>query len=68
MAKLEDFQAALAAVDAETTRIGVLITELLAQLANGGLTSAQEAEVLTQIQAAADKLKGVGTSVENPVP
>ena len=68
MSKLEDFQAALAAVDAETTRIGVLIQELLAKLAAGGLTADEEAGILASLNAAGERLKAVGTSVEEPVP
>jgi len=68
MATLEQFKAALSAVDAETTRIGDYIATLLAQLNRTDLTEAQEAEVLAGLQAAADRLKTVGTSVEQPVP
>lgn len=68
MAKLEDFQAALTAVDAETTRIGDYIQQLLGQLTRTDLTDAQETTILAGLQAAADRLKNVGTSVTAPVP
>ena len=68
MAKLEDFQGALDAVDQETTRIGSFIEQILAQLNRTDLTDAQEAEVLAKLQLAADRLKTVGGSVTQPVP
>ncbi len=68
MAKLADFQAALEAVDAETTRIAGYIQELLAKLAAGGLTEEEESTVLANLGAAAERLKGVGVSPETPVP
>lgn len=68
MAKLEDFQRALQAVDAETTRIGDYIQQLLSQLNRTDLTDEQEATVLASLNAAADRLKGIGVSVETPVP
>lgn len=68
MAKLEDFEAALKAVDDETTRIGNLIQELTEQLNRTDLTAEQEAEILAKLSAAGERLKGVGTSVEEPVP
>ncbi len=68
MAQLQEFKDALAAVDAETTRIGDYIGQLLEQLNRTDLTDAQEAEVLAGLKAAADRIKAVGTSVEEPVP
>ncbi len=68
MANLQDFKDALAKVDAETTRIGDYIKQLVDQLKAGGMTDAQEAEALAGLTAAADRLKAVGTSVEEPVP
>ena len=68
MATLAQFQTALTAVDAETTRIGVYIESILAQLNRTDLTDAEETAVLASLQAAADRLKGVGASVETPVP
>lgn len=63
-----DIAAALAAVDTETTRIATYLEGVLAQLNRTDLTEAQEAAVLAGIQAAADRLKGIGTSATNPVP
>ena len=68
MAKLEDFQRALADVDAETTRIGAKVQELLDKLAQGGLSAEEEAAVLAQLGAAAERLKLVAKDPENPVP
>src|SRR6185503_7601206 len=60
MQTLADFQAAFAEVDAETTRIGNYIEQILAQLNRTDLTDAEEATVLASLQAAATRLKGVG--------
>jgi hypothetical protein len=68
MAKIEQFQAALAAVDAETTRIADYLNSISAQLKRDDLTEAQEADVLAGLEAAAARLKGVGADVEAPIP
>lgn len=68
MASMEQFQAALQQVDQETTRIGNYIQQLLEQLNRTDLTDAQEEQLLAAIGAAADRLRSVGTTVENPVP
>lgn len=68
MASLADFQTALKAVDDETTRIANYIQDLLAKLSAGGMTPDEEATALAGINAAAERLKGVGVSVEQPVP
>jgi hypothetical protein len=68
MATLAQFQTALSEVDAETTRIGDYIAQLVAQLNRTDLTDAQEAEVLAALAAAGDRLKGIGQTVETPVP
>jgi hypothetical protein len=68
MASVAEFQAALDKIDAETTRIGTVIQDLLAQLTRTDLDAAAEADILSKINQAAERLKSVGTSVENPVP
>lgn len=68
MAQLQNFKDLLAAVDAETTRISDKITDLVAQLAAGGMTDAQEAEVLAGLTAAADRLKTIGADPADPIP
>lgn len=68
MATLTTFAELLAAIDAETTRIGVKIQTLIDQLAAGGLSAEDEATVLAGLGAAADKLKGIGVDPADPVP
>lgn len=68
MATLADFQNALAQIDAETTRIGVYIESIVTQLNRTDLTEEQETALHASLQAAADKLKGVGASVTTPIP
>ncbi len=64
MATLQEFQVLLSSIDTQTTAIGVEVTRiagvisgLLGQLAAGGLTAQEEAEVLAQGQASVDALK-----------
>ncbi len=68
MAKLQDFKDLLAAVDAETTRIALKIDELVGKLNAGGMTEAEEAEVLAQLSAHAAQLKAIGHDPNDPVP
>lgn len=68
MATVAQFQAALAAVDAETTRIAAKIDALIAELNADALDSAQEEAAFAGLQAAADRLRLVGVDVANPVP
>lgn len=68
MTTMEAWQAAFREIDAETTRIGVYIETVVAGLNRTDLTDAQEAVLLTDLQAAATKLKGVGKTPEQPIP
>jgi len=68
MPTIAEFETAFAAVDAETTRIANYILELLAMQKVEGLTEEEEMAIFDKLAAAADRLKGVGASVEEPVP
>lgn len=68
MSDIKEFTEALAKVNVETTRIGVLIKELVDKLAGGGLSAEQEAEVLVALRGAGTKLEGIGADVVNPAP
>lgn len=68
MPTVSQFEQAFQAIDQETTRIGDYIETVLAQLNRTDLSDAEEAEQLAKLHAAAERLKGVGASVENPVP
>lgn len=46
-------------IDAETTRLGTEIEEVLAKLAAGGMTAEEEAAILARGNAAAARLKGL---------
>ena len=63
-----DFDALVAAIDAETTRIGQKILDLLAKIAAGGMSPEEEQAALDSIAAAAERLKLVGADVDNPIP
>jgi hypothetical protein len=64
-----DFTSVLASIDEETTRVGVKIDELVAQLKAGGLSADEEAEVFAGLSAAAEKLKAIGKPVvEDEIP
>lgn len=68
MATKADFDALLAAVDAETTRIANKIQELIDRLGQGGLTVEEEAAVLTELSAASARLRTIGADPADPVP
>ncbi len=68
MATLQNFKDLLDAIDTETTRIAAKIDELVAKLAAGGMTEAEEAEVLAGLSAVSDHLKTIGADPVNPIP
>lgn len=68
MATQLEFDAALGALDAATNDIAADIAALKAQIAGGGLTAEQEADVLAKLDAAAAKLTGLAADPANPVP
>lgn len=67
MGMKEDFDAVLASIDAETTRIADFIAALLEQQNRTDLTAVQEAELKTAMDAALLRLKSVGNPA-TPVP
>ena len=68
MAKPASWDALLAAFDAETTRIANKIQTLLDQIAAGGMSELEEAEVQASLQAQVDRLKLVGADPVEPIP
>ena len=68
MATLADFQDVLTQIDTATTAIGVKIEKLTNQLATAGLTDAQEADILAQLHAEAQKLVSIAADPADPVP
>ncbi len=62
MATQAEFEAAFAELDAETTRIGAVIDDLVAKLNAGGLTAEQETAILAQVKAETDKLRALGAN------
>jgi ABC-type transporter Mla subunit MlaD len=68
MALQQEFLDVLKRIDDATTAIGERIQKLLDQLAAGGLTSDEEAAVLAQAKAQAEKLEGIAADPNNPVP
>lgn len=63
MATAQQFTDALKQADDETNRISQTMTDLIAKLQSGGLSSAEEDAALASLQGLADKLKTVGTNV-----
>lgn len=59
MATKEQFQQALADVTAALDNIAADITRLTDQLQNGGLTPAEETDILDQLRAVADRAKTI---------
>jgi hypothetical protein len=68
MATLEQFEAALARIDAATTDIAADIQSLKDQIAGAGLPADVENSVLSRLDTIAGQLEAIGGSVENPVP
>ena len=68
MATIAQYTEALNRIDTATTRIGADITTLLGRITGGGLTEAEEAQVLADIGTRAAALEAIADSVENPVP
>lgn len=61
MATLEQFQTALADINDATNNIAADIERLAGQI-SGGMTADQEAEVLSQLQGAAERLRAVAAT------
>jgi hypothetical protein len=59
MATIQEFQQALADINSATTNIADDIARLTDQLATGGLSADEEAQVLTELRTAADRLRSV---------
>lgn len=69
MATKLEFQQALADVTSALDNISADITRLTDQLAQGGLSEADEQEVFTQLRAVADRAKSIAdTTVDPEVP
>ena len=68
MSILDDFNATLGRIDAATTLIGANILALLALLAAGGLSPAEEAAILARIGVQATTLEQVAADSASPVP
>ena len=63
-----EFLAAVAEIDAETTRLADYIQTLVDRLASGGMSSEDEAAVFAALQSATTRLKGVAANPDAPVP
>ncbi len=68
MATMQNFQDLVSAFNAETDRLAAKIDEIMGQVANNGLSSADEEAVLTSLGAVKDRLSSLGADVSNPVP
>lgn len=65
---MDQFTEVLDRIDTATTEVAIEIRDLRDQLTAGGLTPAQEADVLARLGAAADRLEGIATDPDDPVP
>lgn len=68
MASQEEFESVLARIDTATNDIAEDIRNLKGQIEGQGLPRDVENRVLDSLNATAEKLEGIGSSVENPVP
>lgn len=63
-----EFTEALAAIDAETTRIAEAVEALEGQITGQGMSEAKEAELLAVTKSLATRLRGIAANPEAPVP
>jgi hypothetical protein len=68
MATPDSYAALVAALDAETTRIGLKVQEYLDTIAAGGMSAAEEDAAQAGLQAVADRLKAIGSDPAEPIP
>lgn len=68
MATAQEFKATLAEIDAETTRIANAIQVLVDRITAGGMSGPEEAEVKAELTAHLDRLKGIASDPEQPIP
>lgn len=68
MAQLQEVKDILSRIDAATDGIAAKLKDLADKVEAGGLTSAEEAEVVSSLRGEADKLEGLAKDPENPVP
>jgi len=66
MASIQDFQDQLNRIGAATDNIAADLVRLADQIANGGLSAADETAIVESLRAAAEKLEGVAAI--NPEP
>ncbi len=68
MATAKDFKDLVDLLNTETDAIASRIDAILAKLQTGGMTEAEEAVTLTDLQAISDRLKSLGTDPTDPIP
>jgi type II secretory pathway component PulM len=68
MANLQDFKDLLTRVDVATNNIAADLVRLADQIAAGGLSSADEAEISAALKLAAEKLEAVAAVNPEPEP
>lgn len=62
------FDAVLAEIDTETTRIATRVQELLDQIKGGGMSETDEDAAFAEATRLVGRLKGIAVDPENPVP
>lgn len=64
----QDFDSLREAMDNETNRLAAKMQELIDKVATGGMTEAEEADVLAQFTAVKDRLASLGADPAEPIP
>lgn len=68
MALVDDLKAGMQKIDQETTALGDVVRELRDRLANQALSDAEKQEILDSMTAVADRLTGLASDPNNPIP
>lgn len=68
MKNAEEFSAAIAAIDAETTRIADKLEELFDRITEGGMTAEEEDATYAELGGLLTRMRSIGHDPVNPVP
>lgn len=68
MALSQETRAVIDRLNTATNKIAARLTKLAEQIATGGMSAADEAAAVTELNALAANLEGMGTDPDAPIP